>query len=467
MGKQDIDMDIIEEIRNKLLETKNKVKNDLVKNVIIRNIEGSDKYDEFKNSIEIYIDNINLLKSLDNLTLKMINKELKNFLNYTQSTNAINSNIVVILDSMNLLIAYTPKTSTENTLFEKLKDFKNNGIPKEEFSSRYDKLIQLLNTQDKVFNLVLETFTEQNSFKVYKNKDSLVILTGKETSPISISKDRLLKVAYKEKDCTYPSYEKVIIDKIFDNSIFDFINDNSEVSNTIDFSHMPEGRITKLEEERLKTVGQLKEIEDKLEKRENEFIKVSELLEKSLSLESDFNTAKESVLKDLKIEEPVKYWEKQVKAYSRMYWFYLFLVVVISIFLLNEVYSFLENSPLVINGIDSNTTVKNNINEVVGNVVNKFVVWKYGFLILATTMCIWLLKILVKIALSNYHLSVDAKERVIMIRTYLALLKEGSGYEIDDKKVILDNIFRPTNFGIIKDETSVTIADIVSSFKNK
>lgn len=69
--------------------------------------------------------------------------------------------------------------------------------------------------------------------------------------------------------------------------------------------------------------------------------------------------------------------------------------------------------------------------------------------------------------LSNYHLSVDAKERVIMIRTYLALLKEGSGYEAEDKKVMLDNIFRPTNFGIIKDETSVTIADVISSLKSK
>jgi hypothetical protein len=32
---------------------------------------------------------------------------------------------------------------------------------------------------------------------------------------------------------------------------------------------------------------------------------------------------------------------------------------------------------------------------------------------------------------------------------------------------MLDNIFRPTNHGIIKDETSVTVADIVSSFKGK
>jgi len=82
----------------------------------------------------------------------------------------------------------------------------------------------------------------------------------------------------------------------------------------------------------------------------------------------------------------------------------------------------------------------------------------YHFLIiLFTTIIIWFMKIIVKLMLSNYHLSIDANKRVIMLKTYLLLLKDG--------KVILDNIFRQTNHGIIKDETSVTVADIVSSFK--
>jgi hypothetical protein len=52
-----------------------------------------------------------------------------------------------------------------------------------------------------------------------------------------------------------------------------------------------------------------------------------------------------------------------------------------------------------------------------------------------------------------------------MIRTYLSLLKEGESFEKEDKKVMLDNIFRPTNFGIISDETSVTLTDVISSLK--
>ena len=78
-----------------------------------------------------------------------------------------------------------------------------------------------------------------------------------------------------------------------------------------------------------------------------------------------------------------------------------------------------------------------------------------------TTLVILIMKILVKIML----LAINANERVIMLNTYLLLLKDGKGFEQDDRKVILDNIFRQTNHGIIKDETSVTVADIVSSFK--
>ncbi|WP_294875972.1 MULTISPECIES: hypothetical protein [unclassified Sulfurospirillum] len=47
------------------------------------------------------------------------------------------------------------------------------------------------------------------------------------------------------------------------------------------------------------------------------------------------------------------------------------------------------------------------------------------------------------------------------------IMQEGKGFEQDDKKVILDNVFRPTNHGIIKDEASITISDILSALKSK
>jgi hypothetical protein len=62
-------------------------------------------------------------------------------------------------------------------------------------------------------------------------------------------------------------------------------------------------------------------------------------------------------------------------------------------------------------------------------------------------------------------LSIDAKERVVMIKTYLSLMKEGNTLVENDKKIMIESIFRATNHGIVKDESSVTVTDIISSFK--
>lgn len=90
---------------------------------------------------------------------------------------------------------------------------------------------------------------------------------------------------------------------------------------------------------------------------------------------------------------------------------------------------------------------------------------KYGFIILLISLTIWIIRIVMKIALSNYHLSIDAKERVTMINTYLALMKEGNTLEENDKRIMIESIFRQTNHGIIKDESSITVTDIISSIK--
>lgn len=52
-----------------------------------------------------------------------------------------------------------------------------------------------------------------------------------------------------------------------------------------------------------------------------------------------------------------------------------------------------------------------------------------------------------------------------MIKTYLSLMKEGNTLVENDKKIMIESIFRATNHGIVKDESSVTVTDIISSFK--
>lgn len=88
----------------------------------------------------------------------------------------------------------------------------------------------------------------------------------------------------------------------------------------------------------------------------------------------------------------------------------------------------------------------------------------YALMIFASSSAFWIIRITVKIALSNLHLSEDAHERVVMIQTYLAFVKETEVKE-KDKELILSSLFRPSNIGIIKDESSVTVTDIITAFK--
>ena len=88
----------------------------------------------------------------------------------------------------------------------------------------------------------------------------------------------------------------------------------------------------------------------------------------------------------------------------------------------------------------------------------------YILMIFASSSAFWIIRITVKIALSNLHLSEDANERVVMIQTYLSFINEGQINE-NDKNLILSSLFRSSNIGIIKDESSVTVADIIMAFK--
>ncbi|MCW5681821.1 MAG: hypothetical protein KF794_13930 [Xanthobacteraceae bacterium] len=71
--------------------------------------------------------------------------------------------------------------------------------------------------------------------------------------------------------------------------------------------------------------------------------------------------------------------------------------------------------------------------------------------LLLTTVFFWAARVLVRLFLSSHHLSNDARERVVMIETYLALLKEGK-LEESDKALVLTPLFRASSDGIVKDE---------------
>lgn len=75
--------------------------------------------------------------------------------------------------------------------------------------------------------------------------------------------------------------------------------------------------------------------------------------------------------------------------------------------------------------------------------------------VILTTTAFWMGRIIVRLFLSEHHLSIDAKERSIMAKTYLALTNE-EAVDKTDREAVLNALFRPTADGIVKDDAAPT-----------
>jgi Family of unknown function (DUF6161) len=76
--------------------------------------------------------------------------------------------------------------------------------------------------------------------------------------------------------------------------------------------------------------------------------------------------------------------------------------------------------------------------------------WVLSGVVLA--FAFWVVRLFSRLFLSREHLARDAEERVTMIETYLALSQHGRVKE-DDLKLVLGPIFRPTEDGLVKDDS--------------
>lgn len=91
-----------------------------------------------------------------------------------------------------------------------------------------------------------------------------------------------------------------------------------------------------------------------------------------------------------------------------------------------------------------------------------------AIVIISGTLLIWLLRILVRLFLSQIHLAQVAAERVVMMQAYLSLLKEQASLQERDRSLIIEMLFRPSATGIVKDDaTPPGLAEIISRLTSK
>jgi hypothetical protein len=80
--------------------------------------------------------------------------------------------------------------------------------------------------------------------------------------------------------------------------------------------------------------------------------------------------------------------------------------------------------------------------------------WQIGVFAVAAFAAIWFERILVRLFMSNMHLKTDAEERKTMLQTYLAIIREGSEFAPEEKKLILERLFLPASDGLVKDDAA-------------
>lgn len=78
--------------------------------------------------------------------------------------------------------------------------------------------------------------------------------------------------------------------------------------------------------------------------------------------------------------------------------------------------------------------------------------WRVATLVLIGVLGVWAVRLIVRMFLSHSHLATDAAERVVMAKTYLSLTEAGKTLSDEDRKLILQPLFRPASDGLIKDE---------------
>src|SRR5690606_32391821 len=78
--------------------------------------------------------------------------------------------------------------------------------------------------------------------------------------------------------------------------------------------------------------------------------------------------------------------------------------------------------------------------------------WMLTILVFILLAGVWLVRITARMFWSNHHLANDANHRVVVGRSFLALIKRDVGLSEDERLIIFRTLFRPTKDGIIKDD---------------
>ncbi|MCK5677607.1 MAG: hypothetical protein KAH72_03950, partial [Flavobacteriaceae bacterium] len=351
--------------------------------------------------------------------------------------------------------------SNINNLIESIKAFTprcegyQNLLRKKENAKVYKMISRVL----EFFKTLSEEDINNNSNIFTKNKNDIIDF-------IELSKN-IIDDSYQNKPLqtreSLASFAKLLEDGLIKDfsqkDEFENINNQKNISSINELTEGFRREFRKIQKESEEYKQTANSIIEELEKKKKSETKSIESYANSIKeIKNYAESAKKAFDEDHKLHEAKIYWQNKAKRHNTnaMWSFSLFLVPIFIIIVL----MLLKTQKLIAS--DSNQTIINTITTINESSLLTFLPYLIIF-----SLLIWISRIFLKVAFSNLHLQEEAVEKETQILTYLSLIKEGAGLEKEDRKLILEAIFRPSTNGLIKDESNVTLLDIANIFNKK
>lgn len=215
-------------------------------------------------------------------------------------------------------------------------------------------------------------------------------------------------------------------------------------------------------------------IEEAIPKRKNEILNYMEAISKGLDIwksgflddvenwrikinewqkekENKLNALEKAYNEKLKLEAPEKLWNEKAKNYGCAYKLWGFFVILFSaaiVYFVNKIITeFYFNSKL--NSISDN------------DILNYFP--KTFLFVGILSLALYVLRVFVKITLSNKHLQLECEQKAALTRFYQALVYKGQNINANERLIIFNALFSKTESGLIKlSDTPNEIENIIS-----
>lgn len=155
--------------------------------------------------------------------------------------------------------------------------------------------------------------------------------------------------------------------------------------------------------------------------------------------------------------EPVKYWEEREKKHRTKAKSYKRGVIATSI-------AFISTLIFLTLSVYKNGEIYTILNIPITLPAEKFSI---ALLVISTTAAIWLVRILVKLMMTNLALEIEALERSTMIKTYIAIDSTKAGNSAEIQMLFYTTLFRPSSNSLTDDSTSPEYIRIIEAMLQK